>query len=142
MMEIVERSSGYWIVDAQGVIEGAFIELSEAEERLTEIMAHKDPIYLGNSGTELKIGDRVKVIDQNITGEIVRMDGVKAVVLDDDCADWMEEDEDGTLIFRMSSLKKIPITITVTLKDDFDPTLGADIVEAVEDFEQVLASYF
>ena len=37
-MEIVERSSGYWIVDAQGVIEGAFIELSEAEERLTEIM--------------------------------------------------------------------------------------------------------
>ena len=37
-MEIVERSSGYWIVDAQGAIEGAFIELSEAEERLTEIM--------------------------------------------------------------------------------------------------------
>ena len=28
-----------------------------------------------------KIGDRVKVIDQNISGEIVRWDGAKAVVL-------------------------------------------------------------
>ena len=91
---------------------------------------------------ELKIGDRVKVIDQDITGEIVRMDGVKAVVLDDDCADWMEEDEDGTLIFRMSSLEKTSRTITVTIKDDFDPTLGADITEAVEDFEQLLQVEF
>ena len=37
-----------------------------------------------------KIGDRVKVIDQNISGEIVRWDGAKAVVLDDDRADWIE----------------------------------------------------
>jgi hypothetical protein len=29
-------------------------------------------------------------------------------------------------------------TITVMIKADFDPTLGADIVEAVEDFEQLL----
>lgn len=34
------------------------------------------------------------------------------------------------------------ITITVTLKDGFDPTLGSDLTEAVQDFEQVLASYF
>tara|TARA_R100000278_G_scaffold119366_1_gene100733 strand:- start:415 stop:537 length:123 start_codon:yes stop_codon:yes gene_type:complete len=33
-------------------------------------------------------------------------------------------------------------TITVIIKDDFDPTLGADIVEAVEDFEQLLAVEF
>jgi hypothetical protein len=24
------------------------------------------------------------------------------------------------------------------IKDDFDPTLGADVIEAVEDFEQLL----
>lgn len=33
-------------------------------------------------------------------------------------------------------------TITVMIKDDFDPTLGADIVEAVEDFEHLLAVEF
>ena len=55
---------------------------------------------------ELKIGDRVKVIDQDIWGVIIRMDGVKAVVLDDDRADWIEEDEEGTLIFRLSELAK------------------------------------
>jgi hypothetical protein len=52
------------------------------------------------------IGDRVKVIDQDITGEIVRWDRADAVVLDDDRADWMEEDDDGTLVFRLSELEK------------------------------------
>ena len=33
-------------------------------------------------------------------------------------------------------------TIEVIIKDDFDPTLGADIVEAVEDFEQLLQVEF
>ncbi len=33
-------------------------------------------------------------------------------------------------------------TITVMIKDDFDPTLGADVIEAVEDFEQLLAVEF
>ena len=32
--------------------------------------------------------------------------------------------------------------VTVMIKDNFDPTLGADLTEAVEDFQQVLASYF
>jgi len=36
----------------------------------------------------------------------------------------------------------MPRTITVMIKDDFDPTLGADVVEAVEDFEQLLAVEF
>ena len=53
-----------------------------------------------------RIGDRVKVTDQDIWGVIVRMHGVKAVVLDDDRADWMEEDEEGTLIFSVSELEK------------------------------------
>ena len=55
---------------------------------------------------ELKTGDRVKVIEQDIWGEIVRMDEVKAVVLDDDRDEWMEEDEEGTLIFRLSELER------------------------------------
>ena len=53
-----------------------------------------------------KIGDRVKVIDQNISGEIVRWDGAQAVILDDDRADWIEEGDDGTLVFRVSELEK------------------------------------
>ena len=32
--EIVERSSGYWIVDEVGVVDGPFIELDEALEKL------------------------------------------------------------------------------------------------------------
>ncbi len=55
---------------------------------------------------ELKIGDRVKVKNQCLTGVIVRWDGVKAVVLDDDRDEWMEEDDDGTLIFRLSELQE------------------------------------
>ena len=52
------------------------------------------------------VGDRVEVIDQDITGEIVRWDGADAVVLDDDCVDWMEEGDDGTLVFRVSDIRK------------------------------------
>jgi len=54
---------------------------------------------------ELKTGDRVKVIEQDIWGEIVSWDGADAVVLDDDSALWMEEDDDGTLVFRLSELE-------------------------------------
>tara|TARA_R100000781_G_C4051650_1_gene117815 strand:+ start:276 stop:551 length:276 start_codon:yes stop_codon:yes gene_type:complete len=79
--------------------------------------------------TELKIGDRVMVVDQCITGKIVSINHAYASILDDD------REDDGTLEFRISELRK---TITVMLKADFDPTLGADIVEAVEDFEQLL----
>jgi len=55
---------------------------------------------------ELKTGDRVKVIEQDIWGEIVSWDGADAVVLDDDSALWMEEDDDGTLVFRLSELER------------------------------------
>jgi len=55
----------------------------------------------------LKIGDRVKVIDQDISGEIIRWDSAKAVILDDDRDDWIEEGDDGTLVFRVSELEKV-----------------------------------
>ena len=35
--EIVERSSGYWIVDEDGVVDGAFIELDEALKALKNL---------------------------------------------------------------------------------------------------------
>ena len=38
-MEIVERSSGYWIVDDTGVVDGPFIELKEAMETLAQLEA-------------------------------------------------------------------------------------------------------
>ena len=34
--EIVERSSGYWIVDDHGVVDGPFIELDEALKKKEE----------------------------------------------------------------------------------------------------------
>ena len=33
-MEIVERSSGYWIVDEHGAVDGPFIELEEAQSQV------------------------------------------------------------------------------------------------------------
>ena len=57
-----------------------------------------------DDGAVYRVGDRVKVIDQDIHGEIVRWDGGKAVVLDDDAADWMEDDDDGTLVFSLWDL--------------------------------------
>ena len=55
----------------------------------------------------MRIGDKVKVIDQDISGEIIRWDGAKAVVLDDYRDDWIEEGDDGTLVFRVSELEKV-----------------------------------
>ena len=55
----------------------------------------------------MKIGDKVKVIDQEITGTIIRYDcGDKVVVLEDDC-EWAEEGEEGSLIFSKSDLQLI-----------------------------------
>ena len=55
---------------------------------------------------ELKIGDRVKVIDQDIWGEIVSMNHAYASILDDDRHEWMDSSEDdGTLEYRLSDLE-------------------------------------
>ena len=56
----------------------------------------------------LKIGDKIKVKDQNIMGKIVRFDfGNKIVILDDDYKMWAKNRDDGTLIYRKSEVKKI-----------------------------------
>ena len=56
-----------------------------------------------DDGAVFRVGDRVKVIDQDIHGEIVRWDGGKAVVLDDE-PEWAEPDEEGVLGFSLWDL--------------------------------------
>ena len=57
--------------------------------------------------SELKIGDRVKVIDQDIRGEIVSINHAYASILDDDRHEWMDSSEDnGTLEYRLSDMEK------------------------------------
>lgn len=53
----------------------------------------------------MKIGQRVKVIDQDITGKVVRYDGSKLVVLDDDRDEWRENDEEGVLVYSAYELE-------------------------------------
>jgi hypothetical protein len=50
----------------------------------------------------MNIGDRVKVIDQNITGTIVEEWGSKVVIEEDDC-----EHEDNRLEFRASDVQPL-----------------------------------
>jgi hypothetical protein len=51
--------------------------------------------------TTMKIGDRVTVIDQEITGTILRPDcGNKWVILDDNPDQDLEEGDEPTLTFR------------------------------------------
>jgi len=53
----------------------------------------------------MDIGDRVKVIDQEIVGTIIRYDvGNKVVILDDDDS-WQEEDCEPSLIYHKSDLE-------------------------------------
>ena len=53
----------------------------------------------------IDIGTRVRVIDQDITGKVVRYDGSKLVVLDDDRDEWRENDEEGVLVYRAYELE-------------------------------------
>jgi len=53
----------------------------------------------------IHIGQRIRVKDQDITGTVVRYDGSKLVVLDDDRDDWAEEGEEGVLIFRADDVE-------------------------------------
>jgi len=58
----------------------------------------------------MKINDKVKVIDQDITGIIVRDYGNKVVIKDDDAEMWIDEFDEGTLEFRKSELEIIEST--------------------------------
>ena len=60
----------------------------------------------------IHIGTRVKVIDQDITGTVVRYDtGNKVAVLDDDRDMWRfdiePEGEEGILVYRQSEVEEI-----------------------------------
>ena len=58
----------------------------------------------------IKIGDRVRVKDQDITGTVIRYDvGNKVVILDDDRDDWIENDEEGVLIFSREDLNQLVV---------------------------------
>ena len=55
----------------------------------------------------MKIGDRVKVIDQEITGTIIDYDVWNKVFILDDDDSWCEENEKPTLVFRLSDLEEV-----------------------------------
>tara|TARA_B110001454_G_C12539231_1_gene358650 strand:+ start:251 stop:493 length:243 start_codon:yes stop_codon:yes gene_type:complete len=63
-----------------------------------------------DDGAVFYIGDRVKVIDQDIHGPIVRWDGGKAIMLDDDRDMWRfdiePEGEEGTLTYSLWEVVK------------------------------------
>jgi hypothetical protein len=55
----------------------------------------------------MKIGDRVKVIDQEITGTIIDYDVWNKVVILDDDDSWQEQGHEATLVFRLSDLERV-----------------------------------
>jgi len=53
----------------------------------------------------MRIGDRVKVINQDIIGTIIRYDcGNKVVILDDDDS-WQDENQEPSLVYSKSELE-------------------------------------
>ena len=53
----------------------------------------------------MRIGDRVKVINQDIIGTIIRYDcGNKVVILDDDDS-WQDENAEPSLVYSKSELE-------------------------------------
>tara|TARA_Y100000356_G_scaffold123318_1_gene118217 strand:+ start:25 stop:207 length:183 start_codon:yes stop_codon:yes gene_type:complete len=53
---------------------------------------------------KFRIGDRVKVIDQDITGTVIKYsNGNKLIILDDDDS-WQDENHLATLEYRESDL--------------------------------------
>ena len=60
--EIVERSSGYWIVDGQGYTEGPYDSVEEAEKDVPKVDSLQYPLPLDlprlvdDAGVDLKTG--------------------------------------------------------------------------------------
>ena len=64
----------------------------------------------------MRIGDRVKVINQDIIGTIIRYDcGNKVVILDDDDS-WQDENEEPSLVYSKSELEVLKMSKEI-LKD-------------------------
>ncbi len=56
---------------------------------------------------KFRIGDKVKVINQDIIGTVIRYDcGNKVVILDDDNS-WQDEKEEASLVYRQTELEEI-----------------------------------
>ena len=56
---------------------------------------------------KFRIGDKVRVIDQDIIGTVIRYDcGNKVVILDDDDS-WQDENEEASLVYRQTELEEI-----------------------------------
>ena len=53
---------------------------------------------------QLNVGDKVKVINQDITGTVLRIDNNKITILDDDNS-WQDKGEEPSLTFRENELK-------------------------------------
>tara|TARA_R100001510_G_C7638166_1_gene196002 strand:- start:1022 stop:1198 length:177 start_codon:yes stop_codon:yes gene_type:complete len=53
---------------------------------------------------QLNVGDKVKVINQDITGTVLRIDNNKITILDDDNS-WQDKGEEPSLTFRGNELK-------------------------------------
>ena len=54
--------------------------------------------------TQFNIGDRVKVIDQEICGTIIRYGSFTELIILDDDDSWQEEGEEPTLTYTESEL--------------------------------------
>lgn len=55
----------------------------------------------------IKIGDKVKVVDQDITGVVIRFEWNGDVVILDDYPEWAAEDEEPSLTYKQSEVEII-----------------------------------
>ena len=53
---------------------------------------------------QLNVGDKIKVVNQDITGTVLRIDNNKITILDDDNS-WQDKGEEPSLTFRENELK-------------------------------------
>jgi hypothetical protein len=99
--------------------------------------------HFNETGAAFLTGDRVKVIGQDISGEIVRWDGGKAMVLDDDRDTWRfdieEEGEEGTLTYGLDRLMlESDSDAAGTGYTGADLARGPDYDESDEDMNETL----
>jgi len=80
----------------------------------------------------MNIGDRVKVIDQDITGVIIALNGNKATIEDDDSE---YESPDNNLEYRLSELEEIKNkTYKFSFVQHFECEWEAESEEDAEDW--------
>ena len=89
--------------------EGGMMTIDEFEDGVEQLNHDK---FWDSITDTIHIGARVKVIDQDITGTVVRYDvGNKIVVLDDNRDEWRfdiePEGEEGVLIYHQSEVEEI-----------------------------------